>query len=233
MTPSAAVTKTLLHLMTDVLYAHAMSSSPAPASDVLTKRVRVEGASVAPLIAALAKAEGIAVVDDGPADLVIIEASEPEALVDVELTDDAPLLCVSPRRLRSSDRQRLRDAGATRILDVEATFLDIAFAFSELLFETFDEQRRYGRRVGGLAVQFHSGDAEVAASGRLVGIARSGAFIHTPHAVDEGTTIELELELGDRLAPVRGRVAFVDDDGFGVEFALDDRSVAPRLYALC
>lgn len=212
-----------------------MNASSVPASSEQRKRVRVEGPNVGALVAALAEAEGIDVITDGTADLLVLEADCAKAVSELSGGGRIPLLAVSPRRLRDGERQQLAAAGAARVIDSESTFLDVAFAFSELLFESFAEQRRYGRRLGGLSVQFTPSQSVEGGgvTGRLVGIARAGCFIQSSHPVVAGTAIELHIEIGGRSAPVRGRVAFVDDTGFGVEFALEDHQVAPPLYALC
>lgn len=203
------------------------------------KRVLVTGQRTGSLVSALAVAQNIDVAaEDAPGvDLIVLEASTPDEVRSRINGAPRAMLVVVPRRLREAETKAFRDAGASCVLDADACILDVAFAMSDLLFETIAELRRYGRHFGGLALRFWPLEggrrSGATAHGHLLGFARSGSFIHTPHVLDEGTSLEMELELAGRRLPIRGRVAYGAEDGLAVEFALDDHEVAPELRAVC
>jgi hypothetical protein len=164
-------------------------------------------------------------------DLWVVEATQPEALAPYH--GAARLLVVAPRRLRAGEAHRLRAGGAHRVLDTEACLLEVAFALTDLLFETCHHQRRYAEEHGGLAVHFLD-DAGQPQQGRLTGIAHRGGAVTAEQAPPDGATVVLTAEVGPWEVPIRGRVAFVDSalkPGFGLEFALDDQALAPRIEA--
>lgn len=195
------------------------------------KRVWVAGPNVAPLIRALAEAEGLVTIqgdDPGDVDLIVLEAGTPDAVGLVIDGHSVPTLVIADKRLRDSQLRAFRAAGATLVIDRESSLLDVAFAFSELLFESRQAHRRYDRSAGGLGVMVRPGG-----HGRLLGITKSGGFIQTEAHVDEGTQVELSLDIAGRQATLRGRVGFTRPDGFRVEFCIDDSDVAPSLFAMC
>lgn len=199
------------------------------------RRVWVSGANRAELVAALAKAIGFDVVDEdgGELDLRVVEVDRVDELPSTG-SMDCPLMVVATRRLGDAEAAALRAAGAQWVLDGDATLLDAAFALSELLFRTIAEQRRYWRDIGGAPVRFYClNEAESEASdAALVGVAREGGLLRTRRRPEEGTPIEIALDLPYGPARIRGRVAFVSEDGFAIEFALDDQNVAPKLVQL-
>ena len=194
-------------------------------SERVGRCVRIAGERLEPIIGAIAVAEGI-IVCEGSCDLVVVEASVPSDVSDA-LGDAERCLAVSPRRLRSEARRGFSQAGASLVLDVEASVLDVAFACTELLFATVHEQRRATRDAPGLAVSF--GDRE----GRLAGISRSGAIIRTQARVAEGEDLHMTVTLDGKDASLKGTVACAASDGVYVEFARGSADVAPRLYSLC
>jgi len=210
-----------------------MTDSGGSASD--RKRVLVDGPNVARVIAALAEAEGIELVEGdaigaAEVDLIVLESASVDE-VRAAAGERTPVLVIAPRRLRSKESSALLEAGARKVMDAHVSLIDLAAAFFQLVFDTFAEQRRQGRRAGGLSVRFRSSHAE--GVGRLVGIARSGGFVETRTAIAEGTPLDLELEIAGRRAPVRGRVAFAGEHGFAVEFAYEHGDVAPELAVIC
>lgn len=202
------------------------------------KRIRIAGRRAAGVVRALAEAQGHAIVtgDREAIDLLVLEVSEPR---EVALHGDgAPLLAVVDRRLRALESRAFREAGASAVVDAEASVLDLAFALSDLLFGTYVEQRRYGRVHGRTPVRFgiNNGLGTPRANGVLLDIGRSGAFILSDHRIEEGTPIEMEIGVLDRTIALRGRVAFGAESAereMAVEFALDDHEVAPKLYSIC
>jgi hypothetical protein len=187
------------------------------------------------LVAALGKAKGVDLVDhpEDDIDLVITETAEPSAVRVIASQGRAPLLVLADRRLRQSERQELLDAGANRVIDSDSSVLDLGFAISELLFDTFVEQRRYHRSFGNLTVRFSvPTDRDQGAMGKLLGIARKGSFIQAAERPPEGTPVDLEIDLAGIPVSIRGRVAYAQEDGFAVEYALDQPDVAPRLESV-
>ncbi|MCK6547909.1 PilZ domain-containing protein [Myxococcota bacterium] len=202
------------------------------------KRVWVDGARAACVVRALAEAQGLAVVDDDArADLAVVEGTDADALGGIARR--LPTIVVSPRRLREPERRALLAGGVRAVIDAESSVLDVAFAFSDLLFGSRTMLRRYDRIHGGIPVRVRTLEhvPELRADGRLFDLARRGAFVSTDLAISEGAPIELDLEILGRTLPVKGRVAFVDDldarGGLTVEFALDAPEFAPKLFALC
>jgi hypothetical protein len=205
------------------------------------RRIWVSSGPRAELIAALAKAIGLDVVREsepidalGPElDLRVVEADKPEDLPSSS-SDPCPLMVVATRRLREAEASVLRRSGARWVLDGEASVLDASFALSELLFHTIAEQRRYWRSLGGTPVRYQRLDVEgeELIPADLVGLAREAGFLRAKRKPEEGTAIEIALSLPNVEARLRARVAFVADDGFAIEFALDDQNVAPRLSDL-
>jgi hypothetical protein len=196
------------------------------------KRIGITGDGVASVARALARAQGHDVVEVHEAcDLAVVEASRPE---EVEVYEDGrTVVVVVPRRVRSSELERFRAVGAARVFDATASVLDLAFAFSDLLFDSLCAQRRYARAHGGARVRFRRvGDREFA-KGRLVGIASAGTYLVTEELEPAGTPIEMELSLARQPVRLLGRVACTagrdDRRGFGIEFALDSNDVAPRV----
>lgn len=217
-----------------MIYADAMVSG----GTVERKRVWVDGARAACVVRALAEAQGLCVVDDDArADLAVVEAARPAELGGI--TTRLETIVVSSRRLREPERRALLDAGARAVIDGESSVLDVAFAFSDLLFGSRTKLRRHDRIHGGIPVRVRTLEhvPEIRADGRLFDLARRGAFVSTDVSVAEGSPIELELEILGRTVPVQGRVAFVrahdPRDGLTVEFALDAPEFAPKLFALC
>jgi hypothetical protein len=203
------------------------------------KRVRVDGDRAACVVAALAETLGLEVVrgDEPVAELVVAEIESTADIANVKTS--SPIIALVHRRLRDGEAKALREAGARGVIDRESSILDVAFAFSEILFATRNEQKRYYRAHGGMGIRLRPvgvrNDSGVA--GQLFEITRSGAFVLSATRFAEGTPIEIELSILGRSAALRGRVAFVhgrdDREGMAVEFALDDQNVAPKLFALC
>lgn len=192
---------------------------------------------MAGVIRALAETQGHAAVSfeaDGPADLIVVDGDELHpARVHVPRV---PILVVSGRRLRDAEISELKRAGATRVLDRDASILDLAFAFSDLLFLTRIEQRRYAKALGGVDVEVACLSTHRSGRGRLLGVARCGAILLTENPLADGTRIEMRFPLDHRPAALRGRVAYTAEQDreqhVGIEFALDDVEVAPKLHTL-
>jgi hypothetical protein len=199
------------------------------------KRIRISAsrAALGDLVRSLAATSGFEIADQGPADLVVVEASNPAHVERAFGPELLPVLAIAPRRLSYEERNALTGAGAERIVDSTSSLLDLAFALSELLFETAREQRRYHRAFGGLSVRISS-PGNVAGAGHLLGLAREGSYVQADlqPAPTEGAAILLSLDLGRTTIDLRGRVAYAGADGFAVEYALDDRHVAPSLSDL-
>lgn len=202
-----------------------------------SRRICVRGDGVAQTAVALAEAQGHQLLAQGGAQgechLVIQEAAHPE---DVSAAN-VPVIVMVRRRLRSFEARAFEQAGADRVIDANATVLELAFAFSDLLFASLCEQRRYARKQGGARVRFRAReDRSETHHGRLVGIARAGTYLITEEILDEDTPIEMELELAGHPVRLLGRVACQvghdDRRGFGVEFSLGQGDVAPRLCDL-
>jgi len=196
------------------------------------RRICVSRNRIGSAVRALAEAQGHEVVgfeDDGRVDLIVIDGDDhtPEMMA-----HDVPVLALSARRLRDLEITDLKRGGATRVLDGDASLLDLAFAFSDLLFETRLEQRRYARHLGGVVVEVVSDDGK-RSSGNLLGIARCGAILVTRVRISEGMQIEMRFSLAEHQIALRGRVAYIDEvqQHVGVEFALDD-AFAPKLSEL-
>lgn len=180
---------------------------------------------------ALAELAGHRVVDDG-ADLLFIDA---ERVDDVPRQKSAPIVAVSARRLRAMEVDALHDAGASAVLDADASVLDAAFAASDLLFATYAQRRRYGRTHGGVIANLVLPNGSYL--GRLLDVGRSGAFIGVEDQFEEGMPIEIKIALLGQNVVFRGRIAFVtadhaEDNEIAVEFALEDHDVAPKLIDL-
>lgn len=195
------------------------------------KRIFVADDGIAAVASALAVAQGHEVVRTRDAcDMVVCEATSPD-----ELTGAAsgPVLAIVPRRLRSGEAKRFVEAGATAVLGTDASVLDLAFAYADLLFESLCAQRRHARAHGGAGVLFRPVGSAEGVDGRLVGIARAGTYLLTDALEAPGTPIEMTLTLAGQPVRFLGRVACQagreDRRGFGVEFALDSHDVAPRL----
>src|SRR5262245_51948355 len=204
------------------------------------KRIRVDSERARGIVRPLVLAQGFAVVEENePADLSIIEVAHPQDLG--VLGDGPPAIALSRRRLREGELCVWKAAGARAVIDADSSVLDLAFAISEIAFGTRCAMRRYGRTFGGTPVRFRASttvgvaagmNAELGVAlehggvGRLLGIARSGAFIATEQRIPEGTPIEVEMDLSGRSVSLRGRVAFVEEheihEGIAIEFALDD-----------
>jgi hypothetical protein len=185
-------------------------------------------------VSALAEAQGHEVVgfeDDGRFDLIVIDGEEIHPLQ--MSSREAPVLVMSLRRLRDPEITDFKRSGATRVLDGDASLLDLAFAMSDLLFDTRTEQRRYAKTLGGVTVEVLTLDDQKRSSGSLLGIARCGAILLTRERIVEGTRIEMRFTLAGSAVALRGRVAYVDElnQHVGIEFALDD-AVAPKMSEL-
>jgi hypothetical protein len=146
-----------------------------------------------------------------------------------------PTVAVAGRRLRPVDAEALRAAGAARVLDGDASILEVSFALADLLFPAGAPPRRSELAQGGLPVGLDL--AAGAPGGRLVGLRRGGAYLLTSSPTPPpGQALTLRLDLGDVAVALRCRVACCaateGRTGFAVEFALDDPDVAPRLAAL-
>ena len=199
-----------------------------------SRRICIRGEGIAQTAIALAEAQGHHVLAPterhGDCHLEIQEAAHPEEVT----AANVPLIVLVRRRLRSFEAHAFQQAGADRVVDTSATVLDLAFAFSDLLFDTLCAQRRYARAQGGARVSFRPReDRAETRHGRLVGIARVGTYLITEEVLPEDTPIEMELDLAGHPAQLLGRVTCQvgNDDrrGFGVEFCLDCADVAPRL----
>lgn len=197
--------------------------------EVPRKHVSVSSGSSATVVAALAEALGYRVSRGGRGDLRVVETTDPG-----EVPQGGLVLVVAPRRLRAGEIHRLKAAGAARVLDAGACVLTVAFALTDLLFDGRTAQRSYATVHGRLDVEFEDGAGETQ-RGRLTGVAQVGGYVVADRAPPEGACVTLRAGLGPWALPIRGRVAFVDGGlrtGFGVEFALEDRFVAPRLEGL-
>lgn len=192
---------------------------------------------MAGVIRSLAETQGHAAVSfeaDGPVDLIVVDGDELHpSRVHVPRV---PILVVSGRRLRDAEISALKRDGATRVLDRDSSILDLAFVFSDLLFSTRIEQRRYAKSLGGVDVEVACLSTGRSGRGRLLGVARCGAILLTENPLPEGTRIEMRLQLDHRPAALRGRVAYTAEQDreqhVGIEFALDDVEVAPKLPTL-
>jgi hypothetical protein len=194
--------------------------------------IAVQGA----VVRALAESQGHEVVgfeEDGAVDLYVLDGVDIHPLQ--ISAPKVPILVVSDRRLKDSDVDDLRRGGSAKVIDRDASILDLAFAFSDLLFETRAEQRRYARRLGGIGVHVKPSQGPEL-RGRLLGIARCGAILVAGEHLPDGTRIDMRFELARRSISLRGRIAFTAEQDrevhLGVEFALDDVEVAPRLSEL-
>ncbi len=205
------------------------------------KNICVSHGRAATVVATLAEALGHRVTRGGhtcasdvPCDLWVVQTDEPEALA--PYVSGPPTLVVAPRRLRTGQSQRLFEAGAQRVLDVEACLLEVTFSLTELLFGTCCEQKRYAEAYGRVPVTF-TDEQGVQHRGCLTGIAQRGGQVLADAAPIEGAMVTLQAEVGPWLVPIRSRVAYVDDQlrpGFCVEFALEQQQLAPRIASfLC
>ncbi len=185
-------------------------------------------------VRALAEAQGHEVIefeDEGHIDLIVVDGDEVHPLQ--ASMRGVPVLVLSARRLRDPEITDLKRGGATRVLDGDASLLELAFAFSDLLFDTRLEQRRYAKRLGGVSVEVLAPHDGKTCSGSLLGIARCGAILLTRQPISEGTRLEMRFELAECAVALRGRVAYVDEENqhVGIEFALDE-AVSPKLSEL-
>lgn len=214
------------------------------------KRIRVQGPRSSAIASAVAEIGGHLLVegDVAPADLLVIDAERPDA---VRAQPPGPeVVVVVPRRLRGADADAFKGAGASAVIDADWSVLDVAFTFSDLLFSTYAQRRRYGRAHGGAPVRFRVVSAGAAAAaahelsgteadfheGRLLDLGRTGAFILAAHRPREGAAVEMVLEVAGRPLPIRGRIAFSADpeDGeIAVELALEEVELAPKVFAFC
>ena len=198
------------------------------------RRVCVSRKHAGGAVSALAETQGHEVVgfeDDGRFDLIVIDGDEIHPLQ--MRSREAPVLVLALRRLRDPEITDFKRAGATRVLDGDASLLDLAFAMSDLLFDTRIEQRRYAKHLGGVSVEVISLDENQRSTGSLLGIARCGAILLTRERILEGTRIEMRFTLAEYPVALRGRAAYVDElnQHVGIEFALDD-AVAPKMSEL-
>lgn len=201
---------------------------------LVRRRICVFRSQLGEAIRALAEAQGhevLDVEDAGDVDLIVIDGDQIHPIA--ARTRDVPMLVVSERRLRDPEITDLKRAGATRVLDADASLLDLAFAFSDLLFDTRIEQRRYAKHRGGVDVEVVTLEDGQRSSGSLLGIARCGAILLTREPTSEGMHIEMRFSLAACPVALRGRIAYVDEinQHVGIEFALDD-VVAPKLSEL-
>lgn len=227
------------------------SSSDSGSASERRKRIGVEfgmgadGSHVADVVASLARAQGHLVVSQeaGDVDLVVVGADEPDDIRHRSGFGKPLLLVVVRRRLRDIEVKAFEGAGAHGVLDAEASLLDVAFAFSDLLFRTVHEERRYAKRQGGVDVLFRAIAAPPHENvpGRLIGLSRCGGTIVADGTVAEGTPVEICIALAGQTAAIRGRVAFVAKEiaskedlreEIAVEFLLGDDNVAPKLCSL-
>ena len=196
------------------------------------KHVTVSTGSAASVVATLAEALGYRVSRGFGGDLHVVETTHADEVP--RGPEGPPVLVLAPRRLRAGEIHRLKGTGAVRVLDAGTCILTIAYALTDLLFDGRTAQRHYGERHGRLDVEFEDEAGEIQ-RGRLTGVAQVGGYVVAERAPPEGASVTLRASLGPWALPILGRVAFVDGalrPGFGVEFALDDHCVAPRLEGL-
>ncbi len=184
------------------------------------RRVVVRGEKTKRWLSALVRAQGHEVVEQGPADLWLVEP---------EYAQEAP----RGAKLIRVATQRMRPPPGRGWLDTESSVLDLWRAISEALFANRVEERRHARVHGALTVRFSSNHLQ--GTGALVAIHGAGAFLLTELELPECTPLVLEAEVGDRTLVFHGRVACEYADatgGSGVEFALEHDEVSPRLGEL-
>jgi hypothetical protein len=136
-------------------------------------------------------------------------------------------LALTPRRLAPEAAEALRGRGAAVVLDGHQGLLDLAYALAEHLFAQRAEQRRHGLSFGRLEVGVRSRTG-ASGRGRLVGLHRCGAWIDAPGvALGVGALVELDIEVEDRVAHLKGRVVCARARGtqgeplLALELALD------------
>ncbi len=179
-------------------------------------RIAVRGHDRAARVAAIARAIGVEVVEDGPIDWAVVETDDPAALAAVEV----PVLVIAPRRLRHAQIVALAEAGAQRVLDAEATVLDVLLALTELSFSTTAEQRRWWRKIGGLVLTVRDVASNHLVEGRLAGLTRTAVFAQLSTRIGEGARIELSIDTPGGRAVIGGRVAYAVDDAVAIELDL-------------
>lgn len=191
-------------------------------------RIAVRGQERALRVAAIARAIGVEITDDGPVDWAIVETEDPAALAAVEV----PVLALASRRLRHAQRVALADAGAQRILDGDATVLDVLLALSEMSFSTTAEQRRWWRKVGGLVLTLQDRATGHVAEGRLAGLTRTAVFAQLSTRVPEGARVEVSIDTPGGRAVIGGRVAYAADDAVAIELDLGHPESSARIERL-
>jgi hypothetical protein len=191
-------------------------------------RIVVRGRERAARVASIARAIGVEVVDEGPYDWAIVETDDPGALEQV----DAPALVIAPRRLWHAQVVSLTGAGARRVLDAEATVLDVLLALTELCFVTTAEQRRWWRKIGGLVLTVRDVERDRLVEGRLAGITRTALFAQLSSRVDEGARVELSIDTPGGRAAIGGRVAYAAEDAVAIELDLGDPNASAKIERL-
>lgn len=183
-------------------------------------RICVRGQERAARVAAIARAIGVEVVEEGadagPIDWAVVETDDPAALAAVQV----PSLVIAPRRLRHAQIVALAEAGAQRVLDAEATVLDVLLALTELSFSTTAEQRCWWRKLGGMTLTVRDVVSGQVVEGLLAGLTRTAAFAQLTARVAEGARIELSIDTPGGKAVIGGRVAYAVDDAVAIELDL-------------
>lgn len=201
------------------------SGQPQPRS------LRVSCGRLGLALSRLAELQGHSVVTEGAADVWVQEVDGPGALAQPKA--ETRVIALSTRRLRPLERRALLAAGAHRVLDVEAGFLELAFALNELLFDSPREGRRYARARGGIRVSLADPEAGDPAEGRLMGLFAGGGRLRTRARLPIGQPLSLRIQLGDQAVEAKGRVVCAAaEDELGVDFSLGEADASPPLSAL-
>ena len=190
------------------------------------RRAIVRGGERAERVASIARAMGIEVVAEGPAELAILETDDPAVVA----AAGAPALILVPRRLWAAQTKVLEDAGARRIVEGDATVLDVLVAVTEILFSTCAEQRRWWKRGPGLALELSSPAGST--SGRLVGLTRTGVMAQLASPIAADARVEIAIDTPAGRATVHGRVAYSADDAVAIELDLCDPDATGKIERL-
>lgn len=199
----------------------------------MTRRLRVIGDRIMTPVKRLADLQGYQLVeDDQDSDLLIVEVDQSLP----EFPKDVPVLALSPRRLRCKSQRKLREAGATRVLDGEARMLDLALTLNALLFASAREHLAFARQNGGIPVELSSEKLRVQ-PGKLIGLVCHRAIILSGQAVASGAWLSMRFQLGSRMVRAIGRVVYArvspnSDHEMGLEFLPGEFDVGPRLADL-
>ena len=179
------------------------------------RRIGASGETVATLVATLAEVQGYNVGPPSPE--TSLNVQEVEASSRFERIGSCPTVAVVLRRLRWSERQALREAGAAAVLDAESTLTDLAGVVVDTLFDGICQARRHARKHGGRPVQLQPDEGE-AQLGRLQCLTRRLAEVATDAIVPVGTTLRILLSASGRPVPLVSRVAWCDAGrGLGLE----------------